>query len=261
MRPRDARGHTLVEVTIAMTLGLLILVAAVSVYRAQRVSYLAAGDRARRLDAAGVALDVIARQIRIAGFAPLDRAPPAGGAGLFGCTGGRPAGSVSTPACTPLAGDSDGIEVRYVGDDVSTWPTGDGQATDCLGQGVGDARSGPLVVSRYFVRRSTSTGMPELYCEGSGRPGVAQPLVEGVERLRLRYRVRGAGFWVDASALNAAQWPDVIAVDMCVQVRGAAAGRSAEYLDCDGRIATARDARSRFVARRYVALRNSGERT
>ncbi|AJX31287.1 type IV pillus assembly protein [Burkholderia oklahomensis] len=250
------RAHTLIEVMIAMALGLLILLAAISLYRVQRAAYSAAADAARLRDAAQASLALIAQQIQIAGFVPLDAhdAPPA--PGLFGCTAGRPVGAGVQLACDPLASGSDGLVVRYVGDGVSTWLTTSGQVTDCLGQGVGAADAQPLIVNRFYARVSASTGEPELYCEGSGRPGIAQPLVEGVERVRLRYRLHGTVQWIEASALSASDWASVAAVSVCVQVRGMRTGRPVRYVDCEGRMTSAADTRARLALRRYVAVRN-----
>ncbi|KGV56228.1 type IV pilus assembly protein PilW [Burkholderia pseudomallei] len=256
MRTTRWRAHTLVEVMIAMALGLLILLAAMSLYRVQRAAYSAAVDAARLRDAAQAALALISQQIQMAGFVPLDAYEARAVPGLFGCAAGRPVGADGQTACDPLASRSDGLVVRYVGDGVSTWPTASGQPTDCLGQGVGAADTQPLIVNRFYARVSASTGEPELYCEGSGRPGIAQPLVEGVERLSLRYRLYGAARWADASALSVDDWANVAAVSVCVQVRGRRTGRPARYVDCEGRVASAPDTRARLAWRRYVAVRN-----
>ncbi|AHI72894.1 type IV pillus assembly protein [Burkholderia thailandensis] len=250
------RAHTLIEVMIAMALGLMILLAAMTLYRVQRAAYSAAADAARLRDAAQAALALISQQIQLAGFVPLDALDARSVPGLFGCAAGRPVGADGQLACDSLASGSDGLVVRYVGDGVSTWPTASGRATDCLGQGVGVADAQPLIVNRFYARVSASTGEPELYCEGSGRPGIAQPLVEGVERLRLRYRLHGAARWIDAQALSADDWTDVTAVSVCVQVRGMRTGRAARYVDCEGRAASAPDTRARLSLRRYVAVRN-----
>ena len=129
--------------------------------------------------------------------------------------------------------------------------------TDCLGQAVGAA--GVTVVNRYHAKPSSSTGEPELYCEGSGKAGTAQPLVEGVEKLRLRYWLAGASQPADASSLARDQWTAVIAVDLCVQVRGAALARRVSYVDCDGATVSATDGRARQIFWRHIALRNALE--
>jgi len=265
-RTRSPRGHTLLELSVAMVLGLLITGAAVSLYRSQRQAFTQAAETASMRDAGVAALTLIGQEVQMAGFVPAHASPDgmaqpggavAGTSALFGCTGGRPVGASDSPACEPLAGRSDGIVVRYVGDAVSTWPTAAGQATDCLGQGVGAAGEAPLIVNRYYARPSASTGEPELYCEGNGRAGVAQPLVEGIERLRVRYWLRGASAPVDPISVGRDQWRSVVAVELCVLTRGGPTPLRVRYVDCDGVALVAADRRERQAFWRHVAVRNN----
>ncbi len=254
--PLRSRAHTLIELMLAVALGILTLVAAVSLYQSQRLALTSAADAAQMRDAATAALTLLGQQIQMAGFVPLDSEENEFGMGLFGCVQARPRGVDGMFQCEPLAGGSDGIVVRYIGDGVSTWQTASGQTADCLGQGIGIAYMPALVVNRYYARLSGSTGRPELYCEGNGKPGVGQPLVEGIERLRFRYWLRDAMQPVDASMLAQQNWRDIVAVDICVQVRGALAGRRAQYRDCEGSVRMEKDKYMRTVLRRHVAVRN-----
>ncbi|HWT38175.1 MAG TPA: PilW family protein [Paraburkholderia sp.] len=246
--------------TIALALGLIVTAGAVSLYRSQRISFAQAADAARIHDAAMTALTLIGEQLQMAGFVSADMprtfaARPA----LFGCTGGRPIGTDDNPACEALATHSDGVAVRYVADSVSTWPSTAGLATDCLGQGVAktDADApGVPIVNRFYAKTSGSTGEPELYCEGTGANS-SQPLVEGVERVRLRYWLAGASAAMDAAALAPAQWANVVAVDLCVLVRGMPQNARTGYVDCDGVSIVGPDTRVRRAFWRRVAIRNN----
>ena len=259
-----ARGHTLVELVIAIALGLLVTAGAVPLYTTQRTVFERTGDAMRIREAGLTALTLMGQQLQMAGFVPADvvrfNRPPS----LFGCSGGRPSGADDSIACETLPSRSDGIVVRYVGDNVSTWPSTTGQSTDCLGQAVTSNNAalegqGVLVVNRYFARVSGSTGEPELYCEGNGKAGSAQPLVEGVERVRLKYWLAGGLAAIDASAVTAGQWAKIVAVDLCVLVRGAPQGRRVRYVDCDGVSALGADMRARQAFWRRVAIRNHTE--
>ncbi|TAM04229.1 MAG: type IV pillus assembly protein [Paraburkholderia sp.] len=247
-------GHTLLELTVAVALGLVIVAGAVAAYRAQHQAFVLATDTARIHEAGMNALTLVGEQIQIAGFASADAPRSLAGPAVFGCAAGRPIAAQDNLTCASLANGSDGIAVRYAGDTVSTWPSSGGQVTDCLGQAVGAA--GVTVVNRYHAKASSSTGEPELYCEGSGKAGAAQPLVEGVEALHLRYWLHDATRPVSASALAREQWSSVIAVDLCVQVRGAPFPRKASYVDCDGASKIATDGRARQTFWRHLALRN-----
>jgi type IV pilus assembly protein PilW len=260
------RGHTLLEMMIAMMVGLIVTSGMVSLYRSQRQAFTQAADAASMRDAAMGALTLIGQQVQMAGFVPIDTlqsrsSAPAGSVAtvpaLFGCSGARPVGTGNVPSCEPLASRSDGIVVRYIGDTISTWPTSAGQVTDCLGQGLGSAGAAELVVNRYYARPSGSTGEPELYCEGNGRAGVGQPLIEGIERLRFKYWLQGASTPVDASSMAIEQWSRIVAVDVCVLARGAPTQRRARYVDCDGTTMLAADRRMRQAFSRHVAVRNN----
>ena len=260
MRPRcpltvrASRGHTLLELMIAAALGIVAVAGTVAAYRSQRAAFAYAADAARIHDAGMNALLLIGEHVQMAGFEPADSTDDVVAAPLFGCTSGRPLVAHDTVTCEPLSSRSDGIAVRYVGDGESTWLSATGQVTDCLGQAVGPP--GATVVNRFYAKPGASTGEPELYCEGAGNEGTAQPLVEGVERLRLRYWIDGAAQAVDASALTSDQWAMVAAVDLCVLVRGAALGRRVRYVDCDGVSSAADDGRARRAFWRHVAIRN-----
>ncbi|OXJ02138.1 MULTISPECIES: PilW family protein [Burkholderia] len=256
---RRMRAHTLLEVLIAMTVGLLVLAAAGALYHAQRVALRRADDGFRMRDAAGTALMLIGQQIQMAGFRPLDMdgegvasLPP-----VFGCSMARVRGGGAQLRCESVRGASDALLIRYVGDAVSTWLTVSGQVSDCLGQGVGVSGERALVENRFDVHTSPSTGEPELYCEGSGRPGTPQPVVSGIDQLQVRYLRRGGTQFVEAGALRGDDWRDVVAVHVCVRARGEPAGEPVRHVDCDGRTVVAQDGRARLTLDRIVALRNA----
>ncbi len=248
------RGHTLLELSISVALGVLIVLATISLYRGQRHAYDRATETTRLHDAASTALDLIGQQIQMAGFAAAGNDRTDKTLALSGCSQGRPIGSDATPACEALASHSDGIVVRYAADTIATWPSSSGLPTDCLGQ----ISTGEQITNRYYARASSSTVEPELYCEGSGKPGTGQPLVEGIERLRFGYWLKGASFAVDAAAIAQDRWPLVVAVDVCVLVRGVTQSATSRlrYTDCDGASAVSADGRMRQVFRRRIALRN-----
>src|SRR4051794_17411783 len=153
-RRPSARGHTLLELVIAMALGLVVTAAAVSLYTTQRRAFEYASNAMRIREAGLTALMLIGQQLQMAGFTPADIVRYDGPPPLFGCSGGRPAGADDSLACTKLSNGSDGVVVRYVGDSVSTWQSTSGQATDCLGQSVTataavPADQGVLIVNRY----------------------------------------------------------------------------------------------------------------
>ena len=262
MTPRiiQSPGHTLLELVIAVALGLIVTAGVVSLYRSQRMAFTHAGDAAQIHEAGMAALTLIGEQLQMAGFVPADMPRPGNPLpGLFGCSGARAIGADDSLSCESLASHSDGVAVRYIADNVSTWPSTAGLATDCLGQGVSKANTdapGVPIVNRFYAKASASTGEPELYCEGSGKLNASQPLVEGVERIRLKYWLTGGATALDASAVALTQWSAVVAVDVCVLVRGAPQTARMRYVDCDGVSSVGADKRMRRAFWRHVAIRN-----
>lgn len=254
---RRARAHTLLEVLIAMSAGLLVLAAVGSLFQAQRLAQRRADDAFRMRDAASTALTLVGQQIQMAGFRPLDADTVSPVAPLFGCASARVRGPDSQPWCEAMRGASDSLLVRYVGDTVSTWPTATGHVSDCLGQSVGAPGERSLVSNRFDARVSQSTGGPELYCEGNGRRGIAQPVVAGVDQLRFRYLRHGETRFADASTMRADDWRTVIAVHVCVRASGESMPVPVRYSDCDGNVVVPHDGRARLTLSRIVTLRNT----
>ncbi|HXZ09882.1 MAG TPA: PilW family protein, partial [Paraburkholderia sp.] len=123
----------------------------------------------------------------------------------------------------------------------------------------GANNSGVLVSNRFYASVSSSTSETELYCEGNGRAGYGQPLVQGVEKLTVRYWLAGAAQAVDASSIKTDQWSRIVAVELCVLVRGSPLGQRMRYVDCDGVSSLGTDTRARQVFWRRVAVRNNEE--
>lgn len=152
--------------------------------------------------------------------------------------------------------DSDGIVVRYIDDAVATWPSASGEPTDCLGQGVTRHRGHAVIVNRFYVAKPPRRDAPELYCGGNGHATTPQPLVQGVERMTLRYWLRGSLEPVGARAILPAQWADVVAVDLCVVVRGSETRARRVFMDCDGHRVQSADGHERLALSRHLVLRN-----
>src|SRR4051794_7462330 len=126
----DVGGHTLIELVIALALGLVVTAGAVSLYTTQRAAFDRANNALRMRDAGLTALTVVGQQLQMAGFVPADATQYRAPTSLFGCSGGHPTGTDdSRPTCETLTGKSDGVAVLYVGDSVSTWPSATGQTT------------------------------------------------------------------------------------------------------------------------------------
>ncbi len=253
----------LLEWFIAAALGLVVLAGGLMLYQAQRETFARAADAARMREAGAAALTLVGEHIQMAGYAPIDqpalraRVTP----GVFGCRSARPVGGGSDDelGCTVHPADrvdSDGLVVRYADDAVATWRGASGEPTDCLGQGVERHGEYAVIVNRFYVAQPSRRDAPELYCSGNGRARTPQPIVEGVDRMVLGYWLRGADAPIRARALAPMQWDDVVAVDLCVVLRGRSASGTRAFVDCDGRRVESPDGRQRLSLSRHLVLRN-----
>jgi type IV pilus assembly protein PilW len=263
------QGHTLVELLIALSLSTFILYAIFSLHQAQQSALRQLHTQARQTEAALNALHVMSTHLQLSGFTPMSHIPLS--ASLFGCTAGRPIGPIDSPHCkSDSVLYSDGLQLTYLADQDSTPTNSQGQPTDCLGQALitpssnksvdtlPHPQTGAWSTQRFFVQKSPSTGKPELYCEGSGRPGIAQPIIEGVERLQVRYRLTSSDKIIDAAALSLNTWPKIAAVQLCVVMRDVTHIKTpgASYTDCDGLHRLSEDGILRTALSTWVAIHN-----
>lgn len=221
LRPRmrgsrvQQAGLTLVELLVALVIGLVLLGTLVAVYANTSGSVAAAKVDSQMSEDAQYVLNVLTRQIRQAGYNPIQpnrkevNGLPGGATAIpfFACdagfsnastTGGTAAADATALTCngTAVAGGG-GIAVTYEADVFNTIPTAATPPvpTDCLGNGLtqlsqmdaGPPISGPYLYyvteNRFYVKNNT------LYCAGSGgaTPFTDQPMIENVERIEFSY--------------------------------------------------------------------------
>jgi type IV pilus assembly protein PilW len=203
-----------VELMIAMAIGLIVVLAAVTLYLGS-TSSLRVQDEASRLDDAGrFALESLTRLIRIAGYVDWT-----GDSGMAPVRLG--------PADAPSIEGSDGstadrIVVRYFGSMLGT--AADGSIVDCLGAPV--PRDGNPVTRTENVLSVSAAGALQCQATGMSSP---QPLVDGVERLQFLYGLDldadgRPERWVRAS--DVADWRAVRAVRVALLIASATSTRS-----------------------------------
>lgn len=251
-RPRRAQaGLTLIEMMVALAIGLAVIGALITAY----LSSFASGRRSDAVvqitEDATLALNVMRQQVAQAGFSQPHGVGAGGGLVLhaFRAVAGCEAtgfadlqASIAAPGnCQPASNDPsapDTIEVAYEGSVLPGMSsngilggTGTPQPLDCLGNGFAkthDDATGDdywLNDSKFYVADGS------LYCHGPGnRAGAA--IVQNVETLQVTYGMAaapagapGAGqvvYYDNAPPPGSPLWADVVSVKLCVQVRSAA---------------------------------------
>lgn len=204
-------GRSIVELMVAVTIGMAILIAISSLFLANKKTFRSVDDKSRLDEEGRLALNLMAYHIRMAGYGTLissiERADSTSGPqvsttaatyttfsdsngasvdAIRGCTGGftDSAVTLASISCTGTSTAPDSFLVRYVVDQYSGNTTGAAAPTDCLGAAVlattvasdpdrkkAGATQQYIVENRFYVR--TTNGVPELYCQGNG--GLTNP--------------------------------------------------------------------------------------
>ena len=215
-------GVTLVELLVAMTVGLLVTIVALSTLILSRSGYSAVDSTTQLVDRERFVVDSLSRVIAQAGFQDFgasvlvtraiskklggDPEPDLFGWNNTGYTqlddlqiststkmvdGDRPSkcGTISDTSC--LNG-SDVLVVRFQG--VGTSATPDGTMLNCMGNAEPGIITGDLnerAANVLYTARDSNTGEPSLYCSyynfATGKLVAGQPLIEGVESLQLLF--------------------------------------------------------------------------
>jgi type IV pilus assembly protein PilW len=182
--PRGIRGFSLVELMVALTIGLLLTIAVAQLFVGSRRSYAATDDVARMQENMRFAHDVLSRTIRMAGYMGYAGAssvkvedipgvfePP--NLALDGTDGNLSITNVTTP---------DTLVLRYEGTgDFAGNP--DGATLDCLGTAIG-----PLTMSTniFSIVTDPATNTPALVCRTSpAGPDVV--IVSDIENMQVLY--------------------------------------------------------------------------
>ncbi len=201
------RGLTLVELMVALVIGLVLLGGVLGVYLSGKRTYRARDGLSLVQENGRVALLQLRRGVQWAGYPAYADIPPVVSPGVA-----LPADSGLQPS---QDGPSDVLTVAYL-------PLDAAHERDCLGQrGTVEVAGNALVVSSYFVAGG------QLLCRGSGNPR-AQPLAEAVDAMQVLYGLdrNGDGYadeyrsatLVEALAPGGAAWNRVVSVQVALVV-------------------------------------------
>ncbi|MFJ9452558.1 PilW family protein [Herbaspirillum sp. NPDC101397] len=238
---RHQQGLTLIELMIAMALGMGVVLAAVALMQAARSTYLSVADSAQVQENGRYALDLMARTVRQANYVPQDN--PAflrndlGGLepGVFGIDNARVSEhstGLSSPSANRDAHGSDLLAIRFFGSGPRNQP--DNDMLNCAGFAVPGPNGATSLSDLEEVRGLSifyvapdSTGEPELRCKYFTRDGgwSAAAIVRGVESFQVLYGVRNVNnIGGDLDYMSATRidkrWRDVAAIRIALLARG-----------------------------------------
>jgi type IV pilus assembly protein PilW len=196
-------GFTMVELMVAMTLGLLIVLVVAQVFLSSKDSYTAVEQLSRLQENARYSLGQMARVIRTAGYIT---DPNASRGTVF------PSTAMAVDGTEGVSGASDSITVRFQG---SGTPTADGTALDCLGNQIA---GGNVSVNRYYVATGAN-GSNSLFCDNTGSVGPAAAAVELVPNVQNMQVLYGEDTNADSAANYYVNRTSVVTADNIVSVR------------------------------------------
>lgn len=268
------RGMSLVELLVAMTIGLFLMGAVGAIYVATSNSSRGSTLESQMNEDASLALEMLQQQIRLAGYSGFaaDGTRNFQGIGVRGCDGGFTDNAASTDfdgmACAASTAGPDAIAVRYEASVLNTQPTAGGLPTNCSFSGITAWNPGggviPLADNRYYVAADANNGnIPTLFCKGKdgvtagGGFDAATALIPNIEDMQINYAITLAPVadepmphqitsYVDASnaALGAtlSNWSRVAGVHICLLARtsqpipssGGTRAELGSYVDCNG---------------------------
>ena len=235
---RHQEGLTLIELMIAMALGMGVVLAAVALMQAARTTYLSVTDSAQVQENGRYALDLIARSVRQANYMPQDNplflrsdlmALEPGVYGIDNSRVSEHSTSLASLSSNPDAQGSDLLLIRFFGSGPKNQP--DNDMLNCAGftvPGPNDtATLSGLEQERgqsIFYVAPDRTGEPELRCKYLSRDGgwSAAAIVRGIESFQVLYGLRNNGGTIDyfnATHINE-RWRDVVAVRVALLARG-----------------------------------------
>jgi type IV pilus assembly protein PilW len=168
-------GLTFVELMVAMTLGLILMLTVSQIFVNSKQTYRTQDDMSRMQESARYAQALLARTIRVAGFHsnPGVRSIDVFTASLPIITGTNDAG----------LNTSDTITLRFQGSGNGSG-TPDGTVIDCLGNAID---SNVMVMNTFYIAAGTG-GEPALYCDNTDDGTVnGTELVTGVETMQVLY--------------------------------------------------------------------------
>jgi type IV pilus assembly protein PilW len=226
------RGLTLVELMIALALGLLLVAGVGAVYLGSNQTYRTAQAGARIQETGRYALDVIGRSLRQAGF----KSVPS-----------NPAAAMPTFSGTPIRGVNSACPTASPVTDILTAQF-DGVAgeQDCQATNI---TAGQIVQHTFFIQDATlrcnavqnaTAPTPPTACPATNS-GVQ--LLENVEDLQVLYGIdTNSDQSADSYTATPTDWTKVVTARVCVLVRSDSDGivpANAKYLDCSGALGTA----------------------
>jgi type IV pilus assembly protein PilW len=197
-------GRTLLEMMVALTIGMIILLFIGGIYMSSRQTFRIGNAISTMEDGASIVVGMLGENIRQAGYGEIVGSTLLGdpadnlvfqGRAVFGCTSGPFTAAVADPTGCAAGGSAnfDALQIGMQGDTVVA--AAQSFIPDCAGRqpaataiSVALPREGPLtypqVRNAYYVNNIRANGIGSLMCQGSGG-GAEAVLLEDVQQFKV----------------------------------------------------------------------------
>jgi type IV pilus assembly protein PilW len=243
IRTGRQQGFTLIELMVGLAIGLLVVGVSLGALLTTHTSGTYSNETNNLNNQARQSLRIVANIVRTAGAREL-----VDGGGQVYFDDGLTSLSPSQPNVIVTGTDGSGTLA-----DSLTIATENraGVIAGCSGIAVPS--------STTTIRSILSVTGTTLMCEDNASGG-ARPMLDGVEDLQVKYLVRDAVLGtalVDGSAITAANWQNVIAIQLCLQVVGNDTSQTGvgNFTNCKSQ-SIANDGRVRLVLWNTFSIRN-----
>lgn len=240
------QGRLLLELSVAMAIGLGVVLTALGTLAFIQTGATLHGDALQLQRRADLAMHTLGLQLR-----------PAGSIQLVDNADGRARFSTAFDGYASsgqIVGGSNGRAGQP--DTLTSSREDDGETRDCLGNRPDATALGLRIDSRFSVRDG------QLRCLGAHAASGAQVIADGVEDFQVSYGLRrpgGSGLafqFVDADAVGT-RWPEVGAVRVCLQLHSEAQHPNAPSVRNCQNVQQPADGRLRQTVTATISLRNA----
>ena len=245
-------GFTLVELMIALVIGLLLLAGVLQILLSNRASFDAQRATAHLQENARLAEFVLGHAVAHAGYrTALDAAETTVFPETAGTAPDYPQGAYVTGA-SDTNGANDTLRVRF---------QAQGDVRDCLGGSVGTSQSSETSDFQFYVNDQNTLECTKL----SGSSSTTQPIVEDVDRFKVRYGLdtdgtAGVDRYVTTLAGNQATEVRSVRIQLLLHSSdndpALSQAVTQQYSFSDGTTFKATDRRARILVDRTIAIRN-----
>lgn len=263
------KGFTLIELMIAMMLGLLLMAGVIELFLGSKQTYGVVAAQSHAQESGRFGLVFVSRSLRHAGYwgtvgvnksFAIHQEFPEVNAIVFGRN------NDATDAA--VLDDTDDLFVRMTG-------SADGSIETCFGSALLDTQ---VAIDHYYIGVVTgSENIPSLYCSSRlydfdtvslaisdtvpPTAAVTQPLVNGIENMQILYGIGSLGEvtqYVNADGVT--NWRDVRSVKVALlsasNENASGISNDRTYVLLDESVTAPGDARPRMVFQQTVSLRN-----